>query len=435
MRRLSSLTGLSGTPVSTRQPTARRGSGVVSLAGGRIAAALLSWIWLVVAARHLTVRDFGDLALLLAIGAIVTVVGDLGLPLVLMKQASEDPSTAWTALALTVRKRLVAGVVATGVLMAAYTASTSRHLILLPAIFGISLVSTTIHSSVTAVLRAVGSARVEAANEVVSRVAVLVLGSYLLSRGAGLVAAVTTYALADLGSAVVLSVIAWRRLAHSANPVDRDEFAVRRNAPLALSGVLSVLYNRMDVWLLAVLAGGNSVAIYAASYRLLDGLLLPAGAVSALVIPRTASLDDSERDRVLSRFLRLLLLAVIPASVALAAFAGPVLARTFGPEYREGAAVLASLLLSSIPGVVVLLLAPLAALAQRRVFLRIVLASVALNGLANLVLIPAWGPVGAAWATVGSQCILAGLLWRVIHGDPGREPQTTSVRAAEPATC
>ena len=393
---------------------------MLSLAGGRILAALLSWIWLVVAARHLTVEEFGNLALLLAIGAVVSVVGDLGLPLVLMKHVTEDQRTAWTALTVTVRKRLVAGAVASALATAAFAATSAPGgSLLLPAVYAVSIVSTTVHTSVSAALRAVGSARAEAVNEAVSRLGVLVLGSFLLVRGGGLLAAVATYAVADLASAAVLGLTAHRRLAGGTAPVDREQFAIGRTGPLAVGSILGALYNRLDVWLLAVLGGAQSVAVYAASYRLLDGLLLPAGAASALVVPRTASAGVRQRNEVIHRSLRTLMLVVLPAALVLAVFAAPVLAKTFGPAYRGGEGILAILLLSAAPAVAVLLLAPVAALAHPRAFLRIVVASLALNGMANLSLIPTLGAAGAAWATVISQALLATLLWRTVHSETG----------------
>ena len=61
------------------------------LAGGRLVAAVLSFAWLGVAARELTVGEFADFALLLSVGAMVGVVADWGWPILLNEAVAADP--------------------------------------------------------------------------------------------------------------------------------------------------------------------------------------------------------------------------------------------------------------------------------------------------------------------------------------------------------
>lgn len=388
------------------------GAGFVPLAAGRVVAALLSWVWLAVAARELPVGSFGDLALLLAIGSMSCAIADLGLPLVLMQVVAERPASARAALALTIRRRLGAGVGAAAVVAVAYSVATGRLSIAVPCAYGISLLATTVYTSVNAAMRAVGQPRAEAANEVLSRMAVLAVGWWWLASGGGLLAAVVTYAGADVASAALLVAIAHRRLPVSAGTMDPDELSVRRAAPLALGGVLGTVYNRIDVWLLALMSGSLSVAAYAAAGRVLEGLLLPAGSLSALVVPNVARAPGS-REAVLKRLTVRAVLLVAPLALAVGLLAGPILGLAFGSPYRGGGGVLAVLMGAAVPGAVVLVAAPVAALGDPRRFVAEVAAGLALNLAANAALLPRYGAVGAAWATVVSQVVLSVRLWRL----------------------
>src|SRR5262245_46419949 len=64
---------------------------------GRLAPAGTSALWFVVAARHLSVQEFGGLALLLSIGMMTAYVGDLGLSNLLTHVVAESPEAARSA--------------------------------------------------------------------------------------------------------------------------------------------------------------------------------------------------------------------------------------------------------------------------------------------------------------------------------------------------
>lgn len=380
-------------------------SGFLGLSGGRLAAGLMSWLWLIIAARALPLEQFGDLALLLSLGAVFSVAADLGLPLVLMRVTAERPETAFSAVVVAIRRRVIAGVVAVAAVAVAFNVTASRPSVLLPALFGVSVLSTAVHTSVAAALRGLGRPRAEVVNEVVSRLSVLVVGGWWVSRGGGLVAAVATYAAADAVSAVALWAVA-RRLPGRQDASAAD-LSIRRTGPLALAGILGTLYYRIDLWMLAMMTNSRALALYAAAYRLLDGLLIPTGALSALMIPLTTSLSSRERLAFGDRIVRSgSVLAAVAGIVAIVA-APWVLASTFGADYGPASGTLRILLLGLVPSVAVLVLAPMAAIADRRGFARIVGGALLLNVAAIVALVPSLGAQGAAWATLVSQCLLA----------------------------
>ncbi len=379
-----------------------------------MAAASISAAWLLVAARRLPLQTYGDLLLLLGLGLLLFVVNDFGLPLALTDTVARDPNLARSALTAVLARRLALGLLSAVLMVLAYVAASERPDLVAAGIFCISVVSTAVYSTAAAVFRASGRVRAESANEVVSRVFVIVAGSWWLTHGGGLRAAVGVYAIADALSAVILTLMAWRLTVGAVARVDSRLFALRHMAPVALATGLGVLYFRIDLWLLALLRGSGDVALYGSAYRVLDGLLLIATAVAALSVTAVARADTDRQAQVIGRLVRLSLMVTVPLAAAGVLFARPAMQLLFGAQYGQAAGLLRILLAAAVPSAVVIVVAPLAFLRGRaaavRGFFVILVADVGLN----LALIPAMGPSGSALATLVCQVVLAGWLWRSV---------------------
>ena len=372
---------------------------------GRGLAGALSLVWLAVAARHLAFAELGDLVLLLSVGAMAAILADWGLPLVLNEAVAIAPERALATYRLVLRYRLGLGLVAVTCSSALYLAAAEDPSLGAPAVFGLSMLATAHHTTSSAALRGLGRVAPDALNEVLSRVMVLALGTLVVTRGHGILAIVTVYALADTGSAVVLSVVA-RRSLPGASDADRSRFARRRLAPLGIAALAGVVYYRVDMWLLAVLAGSEDVATYAVSYRLLEALLLPAGALTTVLVASIAGCDHEQAIRMVDRTVRIACLAAAPAVAVLVALASPLLRVVFGEPFGAGEAGLRILALSVLPSVAALLWAPLVALRGERLLL-ISVVCLGANVALNVLLIPPLGGAGAAIATVVGQVVFA----------------------------
>lgn len=378
------------------------------LTGGRAAAAALSFVWLAVAARQLSVPQFADLALVLTVGAIMSVVSDAGLAIVLNEASAAEPDRARATLHLVVGRRLLLGVGAALLMAAFYLLAANDTSPAIPAVFAVSMLATAFHTSCAAALRGAVSIVPDALNEVASRALVLLLGALLLVNGGGLLAAVATYAAADLASALVLGIVAWRRLSPQ-RPADVGRFGLRRVLPLGLAAVAGVVYYRIDLWLLALLSDATEVASYSVSYRIVDFLIMPAGALAVIMIGSTARLDHRSAVAKADRMARLLCLCVLPAVVALLAVPGLLLRLAFGAGYGPGGDVLRILAFAVPPSVAALTWAPLVAL-RHNGLLPVTVSCLAVNVALNLVLIPHIGAAGAAMSTVVGQTMFAVLL-------------------------
>lgn len=173
--------------------------------------------------------------------------------------------------------------------------------------------------------------------------------------------------------------------------------------PMLGVGVAHVLFQRADVYLLGLLATSAEVGRYAAAFQvaLLAGLVL--AAFTSLFAPFLSGLHAVE-DRVEARGLyatvsRLVLLATVPAVVAMVGAPEPLLA-LYGEGFVGGEAALAVLagahLFTVVPGPVS---AGLTMTGRPGVELANALGGLVLNVILNLALIPPFGVLGAALAT------------------------------------
>ncbi|QYG93307.1 oligosaccharide flippase family protein [Iamia sp. SCSIO 61187] len=388
-------------------PTARPAGRTAILSSGRIIAAALSMVWMAVVTRHLDAGEVGSLTLGLTLFGALSVLADLGLPMVVADRVARRPAEARSLVSDVVRVRVVAGTVVSLVMVVLYRMG-SEHTLVVPVAMGFGLVSTSIHSTVTAALRGLGHVVPDAVNEVGSRLLVLGLGSLLLANGAGLAAAASVFAVADVASALVLTRWA-RRVVHTRDvAIPKEIYSIRVLAPMGLALLVSSLHTRIDVWLLAWISSTEVTAHYAVPARVAEGLLLPAAVGGALVLPLTSAASTRlERGRRALAYVAALAGFVGAGAGAVALVAGPLLRVAFGETYSADGDVLAVLALAAVPAAIGVGLTPVMAIHARRALVACMGSALVVNLVLNLVLVPGWDEMGAAWATVASMTLLA----------------------------
>ncbi len=390
-----------------------------ALATGRGGAGLLSALWLITAARILSPNDFGNLAILLAVGSMGGVLGDLGLQTALAHVTATGGVIDRRALSAVIRRRLVMSTGAFLMIATLYDLASTDSSLLVPLVYAGSIYATAIYSSETAALTAVGRAQVDGSNEFLSRLAVLVVGWWWLHHGGGLLAAVAVYSIADVLSAVVITLIVRRRLGSVKSPVDLRRFRVRRTAKLAFALTAAVVYARVDTWLLGQLQGATLAGHYAAADKVLDAVLLVPAALGALSIAQISPLARADRWRRTTHLIGLAIVAAGVPAFGVALFAPQVMGGLFGPSFRSTGPVLVVLLVSAVPGAVISACSPISAVLTGWAFTLAVAVGLAFNVGLNLILIPLFRASGAAYANLASELLLAVwvflLMYRTTH--------------------
>ena len=180
--------------------------------------------------------------------------------------------------------------------------------------------------------------------------------------------------------------------------------------PLGLAAVMVQVYYNMDYVLLGLLRTKVETAFYAAGYQIILALLAFGAAVHSASYPYlTEALAHGQPLAGFVRQLnRLLLLAVAPVAVGGAIVAQPLVLLLFGSQYDDTATsfrlllwILPVVFVGSTYGDVIL------ARGLRSIYARVVTIGAAVNLGLNLLLIPHYGTLGAAAATLLTEITVA----------------------------
>jgi O-antigen/teichoic acid export membrane protein len=383
------------------------------LGAARALAGVITTVWLGIAAHSLTVKQFGVLTLVLSLGSLVSLLTDLGVPLALSKVSCDNERLDRTAVYGAIGRRITAGWLAAVLLIALWANSGHAARWWLAGVYGVSVVVTTISGSALAALRGRAIGVVEAGYELGSQVFLLIAGLIAVSAGLQAAGVIVAYALTDTLASILVPVFARRYLKITLDPDQamRDELSLAKTLPLVTADVLGNAYERIDIWLLALLEGTTSVAFYVAAYKLYDSILLPAKAIASSAIA-AAGRDILHDGRTVARRLAARSMAITaPLSILLALIAPQILKIGFGNHYGKDPPTLYFLLIAAVPSSALVVITPIILLCRRRFVIWWTAAGLVANIVANLILIPSVGIRGAAAAFLITECGLVVAFW------------------------
>jgi O-antigen/teichoic acid export membrane protein len=356
-------------------------------------------------------RDtFGLFALASTLGWLASVAGDFGIQVHLARTVALQPARGAELLKRWLPVRLGMGALALAVSAAALRwlgveRSAATPIVLFATAYATSGVTECLYYY----FRGLGRTDIESSLTLLQRTSMGLLALGALWRAprleplawAMLIPAVVTLAAAGLAAA---------RLARSTARVpphrrlDRRHEFLRHVAPIGVGLLLSALYFRVDVFLLERWTGTGAVALYSAVFRLIDALRLFPAAVLAVALPALCRARDMHLVLRLSAHLTS---AATGAAIVLWISAGWLIPALYGEPYRDAVLPFRVLLLSlPLMAVNYALTQQLIGWHRHNAYAAACGAALACNLAANWFLIPARGPVGAAWATLWTEAIL-----------------------------
>jgi O-antigen/teichoic acid export membrane protein len=378
---------------------------------------LLGFAVLALMARQLSQADYGKLMFALTLCGVTVLVTDLGASIDLSRRVAAAPAGARRRLeaVLSARLPLLAAYL---VLLPAWVALTKPDALAVVAAIAVFSVCKDVYRSYSLLflgLHRVGYTVVAFGISSLVLVAAVAAG---VATGAGLAWMTGAHV---LSGAVLLGVAAgilrlrigairlrcrWRRMQR----VFRGSIWV---FVLSLAGLVHFAAATL---MLAYMQPYEQVARYEAAARLLEASQFLVRPLSLILLPVCAALASRREWRDLRRLMDRMFAGMAVLGVAswgfVALLSVPIIRIVYTAEYDDSAEVLRVLYLS-VPGLyaatVAMLLASSTMRERRAVF--IVGIGVALNVAGNLVAIPGYGALGAAWVTVASQTFVG--VWLV----------------------
>ncbi|AHG02347.1 polysaccharide biosynthesis protein (plasmid) [Halostagnicola larsenii XH-48] len=374
-------------------------------------------LMLLMARVLLTPGEYGLLFLVIAIVAVLQLVADLGLSRSVARYVSDrketDPGSIPFLIRTSLRYRFlmlaaVAGALILGRDVVAVLLDTPELSTLL--VFGAGyLVCQSLYSYHNIIFQGFNRVELSAVVESVNIVLRVVAVVALTALGFGVAGALVGYAMGAVIATVVGAALLYRRFYRTYEDTggsrELRNRLLRYSVPLTASHSANVLDRRIDTVLVGYFLTPVAVSYYVLAKQISEFVLVPAGSLGFSISPtygeQKANDSLEEAARMYEATLRSVLILYVPAAVGIVLVAGPAVDLVFGTAYSGAAPVL------QVFGVYVVFQAITAVTtngldylgrAKDRAVAKLV-TSVG-NVVLNIVLIPIYGVVGAAYATV-----------------------------------
>jgi O-antigen/teichoic acid export membrane protein len=378
---------------------------------GRIANLALGVVVTIVTVRTLGVQGNGQWATLLAGVAIVGNIGQFGMESVAVRKAAADPAETanWLGALLVMRIVFSVPAFALALLLAILEFHTSEI-----RIAGLLVAATLLAGAPACLLVAF---QLQTRND--RSIVVMTVQSLIWAAAVGFVA-VEHGRLIAFAAALLLTTVLTGALA--AGWVIRGGQVALRGARrharelvtigfvLGVGSTLTFAYGKVDQLLVQHYTGSHGAGIYGTAYMLLDRVQFLPAAIMTTMFPLLSAAWPANPDRarrLVQQVIEAMALISVPA-VAFTAVAGrPLIVLLFGEPFAPSAAVLPVLMLAFVSTCFGYLVGYLAVIVDRqRAFVRIASIALVFNIAANVVLIPRYGYLAAAWVTVATEVVV-----------------------------
>jgi O-antigen/teichoic acid export membrane protein len=386
---------------------------------GRLGNLALGVVVTLIVVRALGSSGFGEWSTIFAITQIATNFGELGLPQVAIGRAASEPRREADWLGALVSLRVLLAIPAT-------IASLGAILLIVPTqqarIAGVLIAATVLLSAPNAVT-AIFQLRVR--NDI--SIAIITLNSVLWVGGAIAVSVfsknIEAFAAVFLAVAAIttcVSILLALRLVSLRLSSSRRLWRplMRVGMGVGAAGILVTLYVKLDQVLVFEFAGSRQAGLYGADSRILEQIQFIPSSVMTTLFPLIASAHPRDLVRV-RRLLQAageyLTMASLPILAFTAVAAHPIMRLLFGAQFDEAAPALPILMGAFISISFGYLAGNMVVILElQRKFFRYAAIGLAVNAVLNVLLIPRYGFLAAAWVTLVTEVVVMSLTMRAV---------------------
>ncbi len=201
---------------------------------------------------------------------------------------------------------------------------------------------------------------------------------------------------------------------------------LKESAPLAIASIFTVIYFRLDTIMLSLMQPASHVGIYNLAYKFLESLLFFPAMFVGLIMPLMSKYAFSDRNKfkkTVQQTLNLLLLFIIPLIIGTYFLSDCLVVLIGGQEFIASAGVLNLLIIAT--GIIflgVLFSNQIISLAKQKTLLYIYGIGALINLIANYIFIPKYSYYGAAGTTLFTElivtCLMLITLYRIMKELP-----------------
>ncbi len=385
----------------------------------RIVTKLATTLVIIFVARRLGSAEFGTLSSLLAFQALFALIEEFGLTVPLIRAIAQHADAPGALLGRIVLLKTVLGIVAAVLFV---VASALFHLPESVAIvFAISMFLETMATSVTRSFEGFERMEYVAIITVIERSVFCAAGIAVLLNGGGLTELSWVFVASNL-TALLMGFWLFVRFAGRPRLIITKADAKRllvEAIPFALAALLSVLYNKVDIFFLTTYASAQETGWYNAAMRIVEAQMFIPMAIVASVFPvmsRHARTELAAFHRLYHRSLRIMvglgILTMVPTCLA----SSLIIRVLFGPGYEQSTALLQTLSIMLFFFFSNFLLGnALIALGRERLSTLTIAVGAGFSIVLNAVVVPRYGAGGAAVVRLVVEAISFGVQFALLQ--------------------
>lgn len=372
----------------------------------------LGFFYTIYLAKSLGVADFGLFTLALAYFSILSSVADFGFNRFLVREiASDHLKTTELLCNITILRTTLTSVLFGIFAVFLYFLDNDKLRVILILLSVLALLPQSVALTFDSIFIALKKFKISALGLFLSGLFTTLIGLFFVSYGFGVTGAINALIFGQLIYAVFLIFVYYKNsgIHFSIIKLSILKKAVIGSLPYGLLGVLGLLYFRIDTIILSYLRGSFETGIYGIAYRFLEAVLFVPSAFATVLFPNMAKLHDENKIEMQKLYFKSLRLMIILGIAALLGylFILPTVVRLYLPNYSQAVNAITILAFSipfifmATPGVQVLLSTD--KYLKKIIFISIL--TVSTNVIFNLIFIPRFGFLAAAWITVFSDIL------------------------------
>ena len=374
---------------------------------------IVGFFYTIFLAKSLGVGDFGLFSVGLAYFSIISGVSDFGFNRYLIREISKEEGQKWELVCNLLMLRLTIVSIFFGIFsLILYSFDQDKMRVSVILLSSLAILPQTVGLTFDGVFVALRRLQFSALVAVISSLATVSIGVFLLSHGFAVYGAVNALVLGQLIFALTFLLMFGLHIGIKLSEVKLAliKKALVGSLPYGLLGILGLLYFRIDTVMLSYLRGNFETGIYGVSYRFLEAVTLIPSAFSSALFPILSKLHQT-KSKIEMRNLYLTSIKIMGFTGFLITLVFLVLIswaiRLFMPNFLQALDVIKILSLSiplmfmTAPGVQVMFSTD----KYLKTVLFLSIFTLGFNVLLNLILIPRFGVWAAAWVTVLSDLL------------------------------
>lgn len=374
---------------------------------------LLLMVLLILAGRYLGDVDYGIFTFALAFAFIFEIFADLGLSTLSQRTVARNRGLAPKYLGNLLTWRLVLSILVFAILILSINVlKSSPKTRLAVYIMGFATILRSFKWTCRSFFRAFERFDLDALTMWVERLSLVIIGTIVLLRGAGLVYFASVFVIVRGFDLVITFIILNWKVVKIIPRFDigfLKKFQIEA-LPFGLFSVIIILYSYADTVMLSFIRTDAEVGWYNAAYKIYEGLTVFPSIICAVLYPRLSRLSilNNKAHSVLSfRASKYMFVVSLPILICGVLLSKNIIGLLFGQEFQQASFALQILLLGIVFVFQIWLLQTiLNSIDKQKVVMYIGLTGLVINICLNLLFIPRYGFRGAAATTVLSEMVV-----------------------------